>query len=290
MILAVLTLSLAAGSTQDPATQDPATQDPAVQEVPLARNEVEITYLANQGFLLRSGRLKFLIDAFVGESHSGYEALPPDMLAQLVNAQAPFDGSPIMLLTSHAHKDHFQPRYAEQFMLRNPGAAFISSTQVVNTLARGAEDFSKIKSLCRFMPVEPGESQRIPHKQVSLEFLNLPHGGEGNAAITNYGHLMRLGQLRILHIGDADATQENFAPYNLAARELDIVFVPYWYFTSEEGLRIINEHFNANHLIAVHFPMSEKRKLVELLKEDNPHVHVLEKSGDKKVFRAEKKE
>ena len=130
----------------------------------------------------------------------------------------------------------------------------------------------------------------IPRKQMTLTFMNLPHGGEQNAKITNYGHLIRMGDLRILHVGDADAKVENFAPFDLSKRKLDVVFVPYWYFTSEEGLEIIDEHFNATYLIACHFPMSEKRKLVEQLHADNPHVLVFEKSGDKKVFQAEKKE
>jgi len=283
MILA-LSLSLTAIIAQDPTAQDPAPQKQ------LARNEVEITYLANEGFLIRSGRFKVLIDAFVGDSHSGYEALPPDMLAKLVNAQPPFEGSSIVILTSHAHKDHFQVEYAEQFMLNSPGPAFISSRQVINTMAKNAKNFKKIKALCSPMPVKPGESQKIPRKQVTLTFMNLPHGGEQNAKVTNYGHLIRMGDLRILHIGDADAREEIFAPFNLAKKKIDIAFVPYWYFTSEEGLKIIDEHFNATYLIACHFPMSEKRKLVEQLHEKNPHVLVFEKSGDKKVFQSEKKE
>jgi len=281
MILASLPLALALAALP--------LQEPEQEEV-LAQNEVEITYLANEGFLLRSGKLKVLIDAFVGEPYGGYESLPPDMLAKLTAAAPPFDGTSIMVLTSHAHKDHFQPKLVEEFLLQSPGAAFVSSTQVVNTLAKNAENFKKIKPLCGAMPIKPGASQKIPRKEMTLEFLNLPHGGEQNAKITNYGHLMRIGDLRILHVGDADTVEENFAPYDLANRDLDIVFVPYWYFSTEEGVRIIDEHFKANYLIACHFPMSEKRQLSEKLLEENPHVLVFDKAGDKKVFQGEKKE
>ena len=90
MILA-LSLSLTALIAQDPAAQDPAAQDPAAQDtapkkVP-EQDEVEITFLANEGFLIRSGRFKVLIDAFIGDPYSGYGALEPDMLEKLVNAR-----------------------------------------------------------------------------------------------------------------------------------------------------------------------------------------------------------
>lgn len=278
-IHAALLLSL---STLGPLPQEP------VQKENTIPNGVEITYLANEGFQLRMGPFSILIDAFVAEPYSGYEAVRPDTMQKLASAKPPFDSTPTMVLTSHIHRDHFQPKYVETFLRRNTGANFVSSPQAVNTLRKHAENFKAIQSRCPKMAVAPGESQVIPGPQVSVEFMNLPHGGDQHTKITNYGHLIQMGDLKILHIGDADMKAENFAPYELGEREIDIAFVPYWYFGEEQGLKIVDEHIKANYLIACHFPVNEKRELVAQLLESNPHVLVFAGSGDKKIFQSDK--
>lgn len=272
--------------------QLPLLVQPAVTEPPDSGQQqhklgIEITYLANEGFLLRSGPYEILIDAFVAEPYSGYAALSPEMLQKLMSAAPPFDGAKIMALTSHAHRDHFQPETAERFLLRSSTATFVSSPQVVGVLAKSSQDYQKIKDLVRAIPVKPGEIQAIPGPEVTIQFMNFQHGGEKNKKIQNYGHLITMGGLKVLHVGDPDPDEELFAPYDLAKRNIDVAFVPYWFFSSEEGVRIIDEQFHANYLIVCHIPLDEQADIVARLHKDNPHVLVFDKPGDKKVFRAE---
>jgi glyoxylase-like metal-dependent hydrolase (beta-lactamase superfamily II) len=75
---------------------------------------VDVTFLANAGFFLESGRYSVLIDAFLREPTDLFAGLPDAVYKQLVNAQAPFDELTIVLV-SHDHPDHAQMRGLEKY-------------------------------------------------------------------------------------------------------------------------------------------------------------------------------
>ena len=51
---------------------------------------LELTFLGNEGFLLRAGGKSVLIDAITGDSLTGYVPLPAEPRAKLEAAQPPF--------------------------------------------------------------------------------------------------------------------------------------------------------------------------------------------------------
>ena len=95
---------------------------------------LQIVALANEGFLLRCDVDAVLIDAFLAEPYSIYDALPPTVLKLLLGAQAPFD-SVDLALVSHVHGDHFQPAPARRFLDASPQTLLASSPQVLAALA-----------------------------------------------------------------------------------------------------------------------------------------------------------
>ena len=111
-------------------TPDPvATTDSAVEAIlPL-----ELTFLANEGFLIRSGETKVLIDAFVEKPVSVYAALPPEVRERMLACEAPFDGIDLALAT-HAHPDHFQASLACRFLSKATDCLFVSSEEVLGKL------------------------------------------------------------------------------------------------------------------------------------------------------------
>src|SRR5262245_65672948 len=80
---------------------------------------VEVTFLANAGFFLRSGDTGVLIDSFVREPHGIYSALPFDSHQNIVLARPPYD-VPTTVLVSHTHPDHVQFRGLEKFLGNSP--------------------------------------------------------------------------------------------------------------------------------------------------------------------------
>lgn len=283
--VALLAFLASSGPSGAPRGQEPLPNVPSNHQPKPSERRVEITFLANEGFLLHSGRFTVLIDGFLKDPYKEYEALPHDVFKRLASGEPPFDGY-VLSLVSHNHPDHFQPLVAERFLRANPDSALMSSPQVVDSLIESAQEFRKIQKQVRSIPLKRGQSRTIAHDEMSIEMILLPHGGERNRGIVqNYGHLISMGGFMILHVGDADMDPEIFAQFS--QREIDIAFVPYWFFTSEEGVKIVDELIRPKYTIACHVPLADKELFIERMKTENPHVAVFGSSLESKIFDAE---
>jgi L-ascorbate metabolism protein UlaG (beta-lactamase superfamily) len=248
--------------------------------------ELEVRALANAGFLLSVGDDVVAVDAFVAEPYSGYGALSGEAQDALLAGSGPF-ASLDLALASHAHRDHFQPEPARRLLAARPACVFASSPQVLEALladASGAAALEPAERLRDVLP-EPGASASLEVGAIEVEFLRLSHGTGRFAEIQNLGHLITLGGLTALHVGDADMQPETFAAYRLRERGLDVVFVPYWYFDSENGRRIVDEHFRPARLIACHIPPGELEAVTKRLAASRPEVLVPQRALELFRFR-----
>lgn len=244
---------------------------------------VEITYLANAGFYLESGNRSVLIDACLREPVGLHSALPGPVHGKLTNAKPPFD-RPALVLVSHEHLDHVQTRVLEKVLVNNPGARLVTSQQVVGALQGGAQDFEAIRGRVESVQPVPGTIQRREEDGLNVGFLRLEHSGKGHPMLVHLGHLIELGGLRILHVGDAEPTPANFAAYDLDSLGIDVAFVPYWYFGSAAGAEVLREQIKARTVIACHVPPSKWAELNEFLKTQFPEVVLFKESLEKRSF------
>jgi L-ascorbate metabolism protein UlaG (beta-lactamase superfamily) len=68
---------------------------------------VEITYIANEGFLIHVGERSILIDAIFGDKEYGFCAIPDSaQIAAMIEAKEQFANIDLTVVT-HAHIDHF---------------------------------------------------------------------------------------------------------------------------------------------------------------------------------------
>ncbi|NND60653.1 MAG: MBL fold metallo-hydrolase [Gammaproteobacteria bacterium] len=205
---------------------------------------LEIVHVANEGFLLAHGDDKVLIDAFVAQPYSIYPAAP-DLVQAMIDAESPFDGVDVAL-ASHFHQDHFQRAAARAVLKAQPGIDFISSPQVTGQLPPAPQLHTRLPAA--------GETETWSRDGITIEVLRLSHGTGRFAGVQNLGHIIHLGNYRILHIGDAAMAEDNFAIYDLDQRRIDVALIPYWYFGSDSGRRIIDRYLDAELQIAVHLP------------------------------------
>lgn len=206
---------------------------------------LQVTWLANEGVLLSVGAKQVLIDAFIPEPYSIYTALPPATAAQMLAGEAPFDDIELAL-ASHRHRDHFEPEFARRYLEANKQTRFMSSPQVTAALA----DHERVETIWP----DRDRTMRLSRNGIDVEFFRLSHGTGRFASIQNLGHLIEIDGYRIVHIGDAAMDAANFAPFALAHRDIDVALVPYWYFASDGGRRLVAEHLPARLTIAVHLP------------------------------------
>jgi L-ascorbate metabolism protein UlaG (beta-lactamase superfamily) len=275
-----LALALGAGNPARP--QEPPAPKAELEVVGPATG-VDVTFLANAGFLIQGLHFSFLIDAFLREPVGIYGALPTETYKDLVQAKDPFDGFTIVLV-SHDHPDHVQYRGLEKFLASNNKAELMAAPRVLNALRSSARDFEAIQR--RLCPVEtvPGSMKRAKQEEVTIDFFRLEHGGKNSADVQNLGHVIEMGGVRLLHVGDAEPTAENFAPYDLEKRAIDVAFVPYWFFGTPEGSRVLHEKIHARTVVACHVPPSEWEKLSDLMKAQFPDVVLFHEALEKRHF------
>jgi L-ascorbate metabolism protein UlaG (beta-lactamase superfamily) len=240
--------------------------------------EVELTYLANEGFLIRSGTTKVLIDAFVSEPYSMYAAVPEETFAAMVDGQPPFDGVDLAL-ASHVHADHFQLEAAAAYLGARTEVAFLSSPQVVGRLE--IQDAERIAAL-----LPPDRKTREAQRGgVEVEFLRLPHdGGERVRTVQNLGHLIEIGGVRLLHVGDAGMSSDDLESYGLAARGIDVALVPYWWLSDSEALAEVKKRVGDGRIVAMHVPPAEVKAEATRLAALDPEILCFEASGEARTL------
>jgi L-ascorbate metabolism protein UlaG (beta-lactamase superfamily) len=210
-----------------------------------------------------------------------FSALPTEVHRQLANAKPPFDGLTVVLV-SHDHPDHVQWRGLEKFLGNNAEAQLITAAPILRGLKEGAQDYEAIAKQVTPVPITRGTGKKLMQEEMSVDFFTLEH--RGKERVFNLAHLIDMGGLRILHIGDADPTRGNFAAYDLAAKEIDVAFVPYWFFGSPEGVQLLFEGIRARILVACHVPPQELATFGPLLKEQFPDVVLFTEALEKRSF------
>ena len=245
-------------------------------------SDFTIRYIANEGVLISAGEKQILIDGLHREYKRAYAFPPPNLQKLLENAQTPYDKINL-LLVSHIHLDHFHPDSIGSYLRNNPKAMLISSEQVTGEVTKSFTDYEKIKDQIKPVTHEWKKLTDFERDDIKIKFLGLRHANAQHVSIQNLGHLIEIGCKKLLHIGDADMTEENFSAFNLAKEKIDVAFIPYWFLLSDEGRALVKNQFAPKTVVAVHISPNEAERISAQLKKDYPDViaftKLLEETG-----------
>lgn len=256
----------------------------AWQEPARAPVELELVYLANEGFLVRAGETSLLIDAFVYEPYGGYAHVPEELRARMHAGEPPFD-KVALALTSHAHRDHFQPEAAAEYLRARPGTRFLSSPEVVEALLEPLGETPAAEQLDAQLP-EARAALKSEERGVRIELVRLPHsGGQRTAAVQNLGHVLELGGARLLHVGDAEVLEPDLDGYDLETRAIDVALVPYWWLGDAAAVTRARKLTGAQQLVAVHVPPAELAQVKASLTALDPAILLFEQPGESRTLR-----
>jgi L-ascorbate metabolism protein UlaG (beta-lactamase superfamily) len=246
--------------------------------------DVTLTQLANEGVLLDDGATRVMIDGMVVERYSLYGGLPQAAAAAFERAEDPFHQVDLAL-ASHRHHDHNQPLYACRFMQASTQTVLYSSPQVLGLMREKCRQF--ITTSPRVNEINPPyEAPYTIHQgSAAVTVFRLSHGTRKYARIQNFGHLVEMGGLKILHIGDAAMTAEDFARAGLDRETLDVVLIPYWFFQPGPGAEVVEKYLNATHQFAVHIPPGEMEEVLEYMEQSYPTVKILPNPLDRMTIR-----
>jgi L-ascorbate metabolism protein UlaG (beta-lactamase superfamily) len=215
---------------------------------PAGAGALEITYLANEGFMIAGGSRKVLIDALFGEGLRDYAVVSPAQRTLLEQAREPFAGVDAVFAT-HFHDDHFNAAAVLAHLTHNPQAFFFSTPQAADKL-KATGKFDAVKT--RVVAVLPKEGERFHsgHRGIYVQLLNIHHGR--GRPVENLGFIIEIAGKRILHIGDSDAEPAVFEKYQVVKDRIDVAFLPFWYFLNEEKKRAVREQIQPRHIVVMH--------------------------------------
>lgn len=256
----------------------------AAQLPPTAGADVTIVQLANQGVIIEDGiSTRVMIDGLVVEPYSIYGGLPVELHSYFRTASGPFAGIDLAL-ASHQHHEHNQPFHACAFMQNSAGTQFASSAQVLDLMREKCRDFTLKSPRLRILEPQYEQPEILRVKDATVQVFLLTHGSGRDAWLQNFGHLVEIGGMRILHIGDAAAEAADFARAGVDRMNIDIALIPFWYFQPGPGAGIIRRFLDTPHKVALHVPPGELEEVRNLLRTEYPRVVLLENVLDRVQF------
>lgn len=218
-----------------------------------------VTYLANAAALVEHAETKVLFDPLFDNGFDRYDLVPDDMLTKLYRGEPPFDGVDAVFV-SHAHSDHFAADRLLRYLREQPDVRVYAPMQAVIQMREdaAADDslFSRVVGIAAELD-EPAADYTIG--EVEIRVARVPHSGwpDRMTDIENLVFHVRLeGETSVTHFGDADPNPEHFAPHAGVWHEFgaDLALPPWWFFLSDGGLRILEDHVVPTQTIGVHVP------------------------------------
>jgi L-ascorbate metabolism protein UlaG (beta-lactamase superfamily) len=252
-----------------------------IREPPAAA--LEVRYIANEGVLLTAGDKRVLIDGLHRRYGPEYSYLPDTEREKIESARPPFDAIDLVLV-SHRHGDHFHPESVGLYLKNSPKTLFASSQQVVDEMAASFTGYEMFKN--RVTPIRFVLKDRRPMKLagIEVEFLGVGHGSGRHSTIQNLGHVITLGGKKILHIGDADTSDEIFDALDLELKGIDIALLPSWFLTGESGKKIVERHIKPKHIIAVHVGPNDAEQIRADAKKNFPNADIFSTMLERRTY------
>lgn len=220
---------------------------PVNREAPRVDGGLKMTYIANMGVLISSGDKRVLIDAIHRKYKPAYVFPPPELLSALESAQAPYDRI-ALILVSHTHLDHFHPESVALHLRSDPKSVLVSSAQVIGEMPKSEEISARLKEVTP----EVGKRIDLEINGIKLALLGLRHVNTQHRSVQNLGYLVEIGGKKVLHVGDAELTAENFSAFQLHKENIEVAILPQWFLDGPSGCETVRNVINAKHLIATH--------------------------------------
>ena len=265
----------------------------------ISQSPCKITYIANEGFLIKSDDKKILIDALFGGFDGNWCDKPNDYTkSKLERAVSPFDNVDIIAI-SHKHQDHFNPEMVIKHIINNPKCIIVCPKQT-DSLLKSYSNYEIIKNNIIAITPAINRDTSLKIKNINIRILRLEHSHyyiqdettglkiNKHENIENIGFVINVGGIKIFHCGDANPwKEEEYRVFNLKKERVDVALLENLFMNDNQTKEIIINYINPKNIILMHIEPSNAQKLKELakhLRRTNPNVYVFTKSMEYKKY------
>jgi L-ascorbate metabolism protein UlaG (beta-lactamase superfamily) len=244
---------------------------------------VTITFLANEGVLLSSGGHEVLIDALFRKYETGY-AIPAESTRRALERAAPPFASVDLILVTHRHGDHFHPGPILDHLVANPLALLLTSQQVIDSMRGRVATVPQVMPRLLAGTMAPRTRRRQLVNGINVELLGLPHGGNRHRHVEHLGFIVELGGKRVLHVGDADTSEDIFRAVRLDTAGIDVALLPQWMVRSDDGRKVIERWIRPKHVVAFHVGEDEVDSAPEKVRKAFPGAVTFTRSLESRTW------
>lgn len=265
------------------------------------KQTVEITYIANEGFLIKVNNKQILIDALFGHREFEWCETPDrNTLNSILNNNGIFNDIDLIAAT-HQHRDHFHAPFVMEHLKNNAKGKFVSCKQSVDILKKD-EQFYKIKN--QIVEITPDSLSYVDTviNDISVRAYRLMHGPyyiedsltgkkvNKHKNIQNIGYLFTINGVKIFHSGDSNENGlTEYEYFRLDQENIDIAILGRGFMWAPDcaGVGILKNHIKADHIILMHMHPDEYGKYFNIaaqLQNDFPSVQIFENKLDTKKY------
>lgn len=226
----------------------------------MTRQPAHITFIGNEGVVVTTSGGTFAIDALFGDGAAAYTSTPPAVIDAVEAARPPFEGIEVLLATHH-HPDHFDPRAVARHLTANPRTRLVTTNQAIALLEERSEAFVSLADRIYAMPAADGVRESISLGGIRIDGFGLSHGRVNFGGVQHLGFVVYAGGLSFVHLGDGIIDRRALTAAGVLDEEVDAAILPFWFLTYPFGRRLMRERFRPRRVFAAHIAPQRQAEL-----------------------------
>lgn len=248
------------------------------------QKKIDVTYIANAGFLIESSGKQILIDALFKQGWDNYLIPTDSIVSDIITQQPPFNNTNLMLLT-HNHGDHFNPLMVSKYLLNNSENILIAPPKVTNVFSRHP-DYKKFENQIVQLDENNGLKIDTTIQGIRVRSFFLQH--DSRPAIENLGYLIEIDNIKVFHSGDYNGSElVEFEKLQLQNENIDLALLNFYgFWKTKEDREFAVQYINPKNITLMHIPPAEIEMVKYSVKTitDFIDITVFESSMKRKSF------
>jgi L-ascorbate metabolism protein UlaG (beta-lactamase superfamily) len=208
-----------------------------------------LTYLANEGVVLEGKGGRIFLDAFFGDGLPDYPVVPSGLRDSMERGLEGFAG-PAAALTTHPHRDHFDPTALARYLGSNTEAIAVGPAGIA---ARLDSVSPGLRSRTRELAPHGANPATLDIGWARIQALPIPHG-HTMRPVEHVAYLVTVDGITALHLGDTSSDPATWAGLGLPPTGVDLALVPFWYALDYERFASLVRVTRARTVVLLHLP------------------------------------